>query len=223
MSVSLAFLTPQLSFLFLFLLILLLLSALLVAKKFPIRRLSARFPRWLLHRWTRRHTIRAQLEISRQQHEETRQQLLAAQAQLKKANKQISEMQEKLTTRQDKLRATPRNTDAPETLLQNTGWLTLVQECITLFDALETQSAGMDSLRQEVAGYTCSQLEEILERCGVSLISGDTAFDERRHRPSPAIRRVASGVRIEETLSPGFVVGPRVLRRARVRLAQETR
>ena len=107
-------------------------------------------------------------------------------------------------------------------LLNNKAWIKLTQECVTLFDKLDRKSASMDPRRQELASYVCSQLEEILERCGVTIISGDSAFDERRHRPSPAVSRVAAGTAIAETLSPGFVVGPRVLRRARVRLAEET-
>ncbi len=150
--------------------------------------------------------IREQLEATTQQLVETQEQLMAAQEQLREARE--SESQGDCLIGDD--------------LLNNKAWIKLTQECVSLFDELDRKSASMDPRRQELAGYVCSQLEEILERCGVTIISGDSAFDERRHRPYPAVSRVAAGTAIAETLSPGFVVGPRVLRRARVRLAEET-
>jgi molecular chaperone GrpE (heat shock protein) len=225
MHAPLAFLTPQLIFLFLALLILpvlLILCALIFAKKLPCVRIPAHLWRW----WRLRHA--SQPEISHERYAELQRQLLETQEQLTQARRQLTELQKRPKRAQNKANtmaqlAATGETGTPETLLDNPAWLQLVQECISLFDELETKSPGMDPARQEVAGYVCSQLEELLERCGVTRISGDSTFDERLHRPSPAIRRVASGVPIEETLSPGFIVGPRVLRRAHVRLAESTR
>src|SRR6266702_3729838 len=150
--------------------------------------------------------IREQLEVTTQQQVETQEQLMAAQEQLREARESESQGDSLIG----------------DDLLNNKAWIKLTQECVTLFDELDRKSANMDPRRQELAGYVCSQLEEILERCGVTIISGDSAFDERRHQPYPAVSRVAAGTVIAETLSPGFVVGPHVLRRARVRLAEET-
>src|SRR5260221_13647711 len=82
-------------------------------------------------------------------------------------------------------------------LLKTGGQVVLVSQFIALL-----QGVGMDPQRREMAGYVCSQLEEILERCGVTIISGDSAFDESRHRPYPAVSRIAAGTAIVETLSP---------------------
>src|SRR6266702_7799799 len=155
--------------------------------------------------------IREQLEVTTQQQVETQEQLMAAQEQLREARE--SESQGDSLIGDDFI---------GDDLLNNKAWIKLTQECVTLFDELDRKSANMDPRRQELAGYVCSQLEEILERCGVTIISGDSAFDERRHQPYPAVSRVAAGTVIAETLSPAFVVGPHVLRRARVRLAEET-
>jgi len=103
-------------------------------------------------------------------------------------------------------------------LLMNKPWLKLATECIDLLDELDKRSASFDRSRQELAIYVCSQLELKLERAGADVIADDAVFDEKRHLPEPAESRVAPGTAIAETLSPGFVVGPRVLRRARVRL-----
>ena len=164
--------------------------------------------------------IREQLEV-------TTQQLVETQGQLEETHRQLVETQEQLMAAQEQLREARESESQGDSLigddlLNNKAWIKLTQECVTLFDELDRKSASMDPRRQELASYVCSQLEEILERCGVTIISGDSAFDERRHRPSPAVSRVAAGTAIAETLSPGFVVGPRVLRRARVRLAEET-
>jgi molecular chaperone GrpE (heat shock protein) len=62
------------------------------------------------------------------------------------------------------------------------------------------------------------RLEEILGRSGVQIISNDAIFDRARHKPDADHGTVDNGAVVHETLSPGFAVGPRVLRRARVRL-----
>jgi molecular chaperone GrpE (heat shock protein) len=162
-----------------------------------------------------------QLSEVRRQQEEAQGHLAKTRAQLEDSHRQLVGTQEQLSeARKSELQGVSLRGDD---LLNNKAWIKLTQECVTLFDELDRKSASMDPRRQELAGYVCSQLEEILERCGVTIISGDSAFDERRHRPYPAVSRVAAGTAIAETLSPGFVVGPRVLRRARVRLSEETK
>jgi molecular chaperone GrpE (heat shock protein) len=181
--------------------------------------------------WNQREETQEQLEATRKQLADAREQLEAAQKQqeesqeqLEAAQKQLAEIREQLERTQQELRNALEQLGKPgkrDDLLTDKPWIKLAQECVTLFDELDRKSASMDPRRQELAGYVCSQLEEILERSGVTIISGDLAFDESRHRPYPAVSRVADGTAIAETLSPGFVVGPRVLRRARVRLADE--
>lgn len=176
---------------------------------------------------TRRQLVDAQKELAevRRQQGETQGQLAKTQAQLEETYRQLAETQEQFRATQEQLSEARESQGEPpigDDLLNNKAWIKLTQECVTLFDELDRKSASMDPRRQELASYVCSQLEEILERCGVTILSGDSAFDERRHRPYPAVNRVAAGTAIAETLSPGFVVGPRVLRRARVRLAEET-
>jgi len=174
--------------------------------------------------------VRKQLEATTQQLVETQEQLektlrqlAALESQLAEARRQLEETQGQLAETQEQLKETRRQlAESQELLLDNKAWIKLVGQCVSLFDELDRKSVGMDPQRREMAGYICSQLEEILERCGVTIISGDSAFDESRHRPYPAVSRIAAGSAIVQTLSPGFIVGPRVLRRARVRVAEET-
>lgn len=98
-------------------------------------------------------------------------------------------------------------------------WLKLVQECVDLYNDLDKRLASFDPSRHELAEYVLLQLQEILERCGVELIDGDTVFERSRHQPERSAAGVVAGDTIIETVSPGFAVGARVLRRARVRLA----
>jgi hypothetical protein len=102
--------------------------------------------------------------------------------------------------------------------LDDKPWLNLVEENVALFDELDRQRADFDVPRQEVADHVICRLQEILERSGVETISGDDAFDRNRHRPE-GTARVLPGAMVTETLSPGFRVGKRVLRRARVRVS----
>jgi hypothetical protein len=101
--------------------------------------------------------------------------------------------------------------------LDNRPWLKLVEESVTLFDELDRHRADFDAPRQEVADHVICRLQEILERCGVEPISGDGNFDRSRHQPEGATR-VLPGATVAEIVSPGFRVGKRVLRRARVRV-----
>jgi hypothetical protein len=101
--------------------------------------------------------------------------------------------------------------------LDNRPWKKLVEETVALFDELDRHRADFDAPRQEVADHVICRLQEILERCGVKPISGDGNFDRTCHQPEGAMR-VLPGATVTETLSPGFRVGRRILRRARVRV-----
>ena len=95
----------------------------------------------------------------------------------------------------------------------------LVEECVEIVDELVEHMGSFDAPRQEVAGHVILRLEEILGRSGVEIISNDTIFDRARHKPDADHSALDNGTTVGEILSPGFAVGPRVLRRARVRLA----
>jgi len=112
--------------------------------------------------------------------------------------------------------------DSDENLLDNKPWVDLVVECVELLEELDRQMGHFDPPRQELADHVILRLEEALQRSGVEVISEDTAFDRGRHKAARAEARTAPGALITETLSPGFAIGPRVLRRARVQVEGRT-
>ena len=95
----------------------------------------------------------------------------------------------------------------------------LVEECVEMVDELDEHMESFDAPRREVARHVILRLEEILGRSGVEIISNDTIFDRARHKPDADHSALDNGTTVGEILSPGFAVGPQVLRRARVRLA----
>lgn len=105
--------------------------------------------------------------------------------------------------------------------LDNTPWMNLVEKCVDLIDELDRLLESLDPPRQEMAEHVISRLQEVLERSGVNVISGDTQFDRSRHESATRKSGLSPGTPITATLSPGFAVGRRVLRRARVQLADK--
>jgi hypothetical protein len=103
--------------------------------------------------------------------------------------------------------------------LNDDHWIGLVEECVKLFDELDRHSLHFDPASRDLAEHVESRLQEILERSGVHIIANETKFDRNRHQPERA-SGVSAGSAIAETLSPGFTVDGRVLRRARVRLTE---
>ena len=103
--------------------------------------------------------------------------------------------------------------------LEEGRWMKLVEEYVEMVDELDEHMESFDAPRREVARHVILRLEEILGRSGVEIISKDTIFDRTRHKPDTDHCALDNGATVGETLSPGFAVGPRVLRRARVRLA----
>jgi hypothetical protein len=110
-------------------------------------------------------------------------------------------------------------TDERPDLLRNAPWLKLVEECVELVDELDHQQEKLDPPRRDLADHMMCRLQEILERAGVQTIVDEPVFDRRRHQPARAGSRAEPGLPIAETLSPGFAVGIRILRRARVQIA----
>jgi len=102
--------------------------------------------------------------------------------------------------------------------LEDGRWMKLVEECVEVVDELDEHMGSFDPQRREVAGHVIMRLEEILGRSGVEIISNDAIFDRARHKPDADHAGTDNGAAVRETLSPGFAVGPRVLRRARVQL-----
>jgi molecular chaperone GrpE (heat shock protein) len=95
----------------------------------------------------------------------------------------------------------------------------LIEECVEMVDELDEHMESFEAPRREVARHVILRLEEILGRSGVEIISNDAIFDHARHKPDADHSAFDNGATVGETLGPGFAVGPRVLRRARVRLS----
>jgi hypothetical protein len=96
------------------------------------------------------------------------------------------------------------------------SWLRLVEECVGFFDELDQSRHRLDDERlRELVSHVRLRVKEILERSGVDMIDGEQTFDRARHQ-ADAARAPRPGAPITATISPGFAVGKRVLRRARV-------
>jgi len=113
----------------------------------------------------------------------------------------------------------PGDRDSP---LGNRPWIKLVEECVDLFDELDRLSPRLDAARREMAEHVSFRLREILERSEVRVIDGDTHFESGQHQPEQPTVSIRPGTPIAATVSPGFAVDRRVLRRARVRLSSST-
>lgn len=111
----------------------------------------------------------------------------------------------------------PTPTPTPEPL-EDERWIELIDDCVEVVEELDRHMERFDPARQELADHVVWRLAEVLERSGVELISNDETLDSKRHEAVKAGSRATPGAPIVETLSPGFAVGRRVLRRARVRL-----
>jgi len=104
--------------------------------------------------------------------------------------------------------------------LDNKPWINLVDEYVSLFDEIYRLTPDLDAPSQEFAGHVNCRIQEILERSGVQIITGETTFDRTRHQAEVPVNGAEATV--TATISPGFAVGRRVLRRARVTLAAGT-
>lgn len=103
--------------------------------------------------------------------------------------------------------------------IANQPWIALIERCVGLFDELDRLNPRLDAPRREIADQVLERLQEILEASGVRTIQGDTNFDRSLHELVAASGAVNAGATIIETVSPGYAVDRRVLRRARVRIA----
>jgi hypothetical protein len=97
-------------------------------------------------------------------------------------------------------------------------WIKLADGCVQILNELDQSSEDFDTPRRQLAEHIVLRLEEVLERSGVEAITDEPFFDRARHKPISGNRSPSGGAVISETLSPGFAVGHRILRRARVRV-----
>jgi len=97
-------------------------------------------------------------------------------------------------------------------------WLDLVEAMVTLLDELERHRPTVEATAKDMIDHFDLRVQEILERSGVVVISGESPFDRARHRPENGGDSVSPGSTVVETVRGGLAVGPRVLRRAIVRL-----
>lgn len=102
--------------------------------------------------------------------------------------------------------------------LENGPWIGLVEDCVALIGEFDRHKISFDPQCQEIVDHTVLRLEEVLVRSGVEIISDEVDFDRNRHKP--AAEDSSTDGTIIETISPGFAVEQRVLRRARVRLSR---
>ena len=104
--------------------------------------------------------------------------------------------------------------------LTNKPLMSLVEDCVSLFDELDRLRPSLELAAQDFADHMGCRIQEVLERSGVTIIAEDLTFDRRRHQSEPTAETPMDGATIGETQSPGFAVGRRVFRRARVKLAE---
>ena len=103
--------------------------------------------------------------------------------------------------------------------LDNRSLVALIEDCVQLYDEIDTLVGKLKPAQQGIAGHVLLRLQEVMVRSGVGLIEGDTVFHYERHQVAPTGTLPANVTPITATLSPGFSLGRRVLRRARVSLA----
>jgi hypothetical protein len=100
--------------------------------------------------------------------------------------------------------------------LDNKVWVNVVEECVALFDEMDRLGTTVSEESRDLAEHVCDRLREILERSGVEVLEGSTEFDRRLHQLYGEAVRSPDGTAVTRTISPGFRVGRRIFRRARV-------
>ena len=103
-------------------------------------------------------------------------------------------------------------------ILDNQAYIKLVEDIVYLGDELAKIRTTLPEAAVGLAEYVAAQLEEILDRNGVTPIEEETRYDVRRHQVVP-MRLVADGADIIRTIEPGWCLENRILRRARVEVA----
>ncbi len=101
-----------------------------------------------------------------------------------------------------------------DSLLEYRLWLKLVEECSDLYDDLEHTKPSLSPEQFELIDHVCNRLLGILERSDVEVIRNAGVYDRRYHIPFDH-QRIEEGQTIN-VISPGLVIGRRVLRHAQV-------
>lgn len=102
--------------------------------------------------------------------------------------------------------------------LFNRPWVRLVEDCTELYSEIADRLPCYDSNQLNLAHHVLDRLLEILERNGVTIISGDHVFDRTRHTTEGRPLDVPADSPILATISPGFAIEKRVLRKAVVKI-----
>jgi len=115
------------------------------------------------------------------------------------------------------------NDDDLDYTVRNQPWVKLVEDCTDLYSEIIDRLECYDESQLELAHHILNRLVEILERNRVEIVARDEVFDQMRHIPAEKSWQVLPGARILETVSPGFIIGPRVLRKAVVKVDMSAR
>ncbi len=103
---------------------------------------------------------------------------------------------------------TPRDVDSNRSLLE---------DCVALMVELDAMAPQLDPSARALSEHVSARLFEIMERNGVERIEGTGGFDIARHQAWPP-SKVRQGTVILGTVEPGLAMGPRILKRARVKV-----
>jgi hypothetical protein len=100
----------------------------------------------------------------------------------------------------------------------NARYGALVEDVVSVVDELERHMPALTPDQRSIAEHAVLLLSEVLQRADVDLVVVGEEFDRSRHALPRGSSSARAGATVVEVLSPGFVLGPRVLRRATVRL-----
>lgn len=106
-----------------------------------------------------------------------------------------------------------------ENRLNNDPWVRAIEGDVKIYDDIQRSMSSFPTELQEYLLHICLQLEENLERDGVTVHLINPIFDNKLHRPEHPTTRIPDGTPIEKTVSAGFSYGTRVFRKAVVRLS----
>lgn len=109
----------------------------------------------------------------------------------------------------------PESVTAKPQASSDAAFFDVIKDCADLLIQLEDMEGRLDEKAKPLAEHVKINLQEIIERAGANRIDGEVRFDVARHQPVPA-KVVAKGSTIKATLGPGYEVGGKIVKRARV-------
>jgi len=104
----------------------------------------------------------------------------------------------------------------PEDPLMNKAWLGLAEECVSLYDEMFCLSSEVSPESKEMLLHLMIRIQQTLERSDVEVTEDVRSFDRLRHK-DVGKSMPADGTPVVATLSPGYSVGRKVLRKAIVK------